>query len=190
MRVSFVGDMKKQIRLACVLGAAVLELAVFINDARAEKIQIVAIGASNTAGFGVGSGQAWPARLESILQAKGCDVSVTANGGVGDTSARILGRVSSIPAGTKVVVYDIGAGNDRDAGASDTGGNKAQIEQAIRARGAKPVFAAYARIVGSESANSSAWVAGDKHHHLTAQSHARVAAALAPQVIAAIGKCR
>jgi acyl-CoA thioesterase-1 len=190
MHANFVANMKKHRRLAGVVGATALALAALSGAARAEKIQIVAIGASNTAGSGVGAAEAWPARLESILRSKGCDVSMTVQAGIGDTSARILSRVSSVPAGTKVVVYDIGAGNDQDAGAGDTGGNKAQIDQAIRARGAKPVFAAYARIVGSESSNKSAWVVGDKHHHLTAQSHARVAATLAPQVMAAIGKCK
>lgn len=173
-------------RIAAGLMAALLLTVAFAPKAKAASIQIVAIGASNTVGYGVGSANSWAGRLGSMLKAKGYDVSITNMGVVGDTSAGILARVHSIPAGTRVVVFDIGAGNDKDAGSRSSG--PGPIEQAIRARGAKPVFASYARIVGSEKTNPSAWVAGDVHHHLTAASHARVAAALLPQVIAAIGK--
>jgi hypothetical protein len=123
-----------------------------------------------------------------MLRAKGYDASVTVQGVVGDTSTGILQRVDSVPAGTRVVVYDIGAGNDRDTGASGrTGANKAQIAQRIRARGAKPIFVPYAKIVGAEKNNPSAWRPNDPHHHLTTDSHARVAAWLVPNVIAAVG---
>lgn len=156
---------------------------------QAETIKIVALGASNTGGYGVGSSQAWPARLESMLRAKGYDVSVRVNSVIGDTSAGIAARAASAASGARVVVFDVGKGNDQDRGSEgSTGANRAQIERSIRASGAKPVFAVYARIVGSEKSNPSAWAANDVHHHLTAQSHARVAAAVLPQVIAAIGK--
>ncbi len=172
---------------AALLGSAF----VVAGDARAQTIPILAVGASNTAGYGVGAGSAWPAVLESMLKAKGCNVSVSVNAVAGEGSGGVLARVAAIPAGTKVVVFDVGAGNDRDAGnAGAIGSNRALIEQRIRAQGAKPVYAAYARIVGAESSNKSAWQANDPHHHLTAQSHARVAAALVPQVMAAIGHCR
>jgi acyl-CoA thioesterase-1 len=162
-------------------------LAFFVSgDADAATIQMVALGASNTVGYGVGTSSSWAGRLGSMLKAKGYDVNVTNMGVVGDTSARILSRVNSIPAGTRVVVFDIGGGNDKDAGSSGTGPEP--IAAAIRARGAKPVFAGYNRIVGAEKTNPSAWVTGDVHHHLTAASHAKVAATLLPQVIAAIGK--
>jgi acyl-CoA thioesterase-1 len=39
--------------------------------------QIVAIGASNTAGYGVGASQAFPAQLEAMLRAKGSNMHVT-----------------------------------------------------------------------------------------------------------------
>ncbi|MGZ3197213.1 MAG: GDSL-type esterase/lipase family protein [Croceibacterium sp.] len=156
---------------------------------RAETLRIVALGASNTAGYGSSSGQAWPGLLEAMLRAKGYDVSVSVQGVIGDTSAGILQRVDSVPAGTRVVVYDIGAGNDRDTGAGGrTGGNKAQIAQRIRARGAKAIFVPYAKIVGNEKTNPSAWRPNDPHHHLTTESHARVAAWLVPNVVAAVGK--
>lgn len=174
----------------CILGAILaVSLPAFTTVAHADAIRIVALGASNAAGYGLPPGQAWPALLQQLLREKGYDVSVTVAATLGDTSAGILNRVdSAVPAGTRVVLFDVGAGNDRDKGASDTAKNEAEIEARIRARGAEPVFVAYARIVGSERDNPSAWQKYDPHHHLTADSHARVAAALLPKVVEAIDK--
>lgn len=97
----------------------------------------------------------------------------------------ILARVDSVPAGTRIVVYDTGGGNSADRGINPAE-LRPQIEQKIRARGAQPIFANYVQIIGAEKGNP-AWL-GDGHHHFSAASHTRVAAALLPAVIAAIGK--
>ena len=39
--------------------------------AAAEQLTIVALGASNTAGYGVATAQAYPAQLEAMLRARG-----------------------------------------------------------------------------------------------------------------------
>jgi acyl-CoA thioesterase-1 len=174
--------------LACPVAAALSPQA-----ASAQTIGIVAIGASNTAGAHVATSEAWPAQLEAMLRAKGYAVRMSVEGVIGDTSAGILRRIdSAVPAGTSVVLYDTGGGNDADAGtgSGQIAANKAAIEQRIRAHRAKPILVAYPRIIGSEAANPSAYRQGDAHHHLTAQSHARVAASLLPQVVAAIGRKR
>ena len=181
-------SVKTSVRLAAAVALVAMLAFVIAGDAEAATIQIVALGASNTVGYGVGASNSWAGRLTAMLKAKGYDVNVTNMGVVGDTSAGILARVNAIPAGTRVVVFDSGAGNDQDAGNSGTAAGR--IAAAIRARGAKPVFAAYRHIVGPEKTNPSAWVAGDAHHHLTAESHARVAAALLPQVIVGIGNAK
>jgi len=169
---------------------AAFALLAAVAPAKAETTRIVAIGASNTSGAAVGTAGAYPALLEAMLKAKGYDVSVENKGVTGDTSAGILSRVdSAVPPGTKVVIFDVGAGNDKDRGAADqTAGNKAAIEQRIRAHGATPIFAGVASIVGTHNSNPSAYIPGDVHYHVTAQSQARIAAALLPKVIAAIGK--
>lgn len=155
--------------------------------AKAETIPIIALGASNAYAQAVPVSEAWPAKLEAILRAKGYDVSVTVKAvSVGDATQILNAVDSSVPAGTKVVVFDTGGGNSADRGINPAS-VRPQIEQRIRAHGAKPVFAAYARIIGPEKGNS-AWIQGDAHHHFTVQSHSRIAAALAPQVMAAIGK--
>jgi acyl-CoA thioesterase-1 len=173
--------------LAGVTALGVLSFAV---PAKAETTRIVAIGASNTSGVAVGAQAAWPALLEGMLKAKGYDVTVINAGVTAETSAGTLSRVDSvITPGTKIVIFDVGGGNDRDTGASDeTAANTAQIAQRIRAHGAVAINAQKTAIVGTEKSNPSAWIQGDPHHHITAQSQVRVAAALVPKVVAAIGQ--
>src|SRR3979411_80107 len=80
--------------------------------------QIVALGASSTAGYGVGAAAAFPAQLEAILRAKGRPMSVSAAGVSGDTTGGMLARLSgAVPAGTKIVILPI-AGNDALKGQS------------------------------------------------------------------------
>ena len=156
--------------------------------AKAEPIRIVALGASNTNGADNGPGQAWPAQLEAMLKAKGYDVNMTVSAVNGDTSAGILSRASSaIAPGTQVVIFDLGTDNDRKKGLSpaETKANKAQILSVIRSRGAKALSPHYAKIAGAQYASAGYQANG---YHLTATSHARIAAALVPQVIAAVGR--
>ncbi len=74
--------------------------------ALAEPIHIVALGASGTAGKGVGPNQAFPAQLEGLLRATGYDVRV-ANAGInGNTTSDMLDRLDSdVPAGTQIVIF-------------------------------------------------------------------------------------
>src|SRR5665213_3194836 len=100
--------------LASVLGFG---LSVMAPAARAEPIRIVALGASNTTGYGVGAQQAWPAQLEGMLRAKGYDVTITVNAVNGATSADILSRTAAaVTPGTRVVVYESGLPNDKRKG--------------------------------------------------------------------------
>lgn len=158
-----------------------------LATARAETIRIVALGASNAYGQAVGASAAWPAKLEAMLRAKGYDVSVTVMAVTSGDANMVVSKAGSIPAGTKVVVYDVGGGNSADRGVN-TKAARPQIEKTIRAHGAVPIWAAYNQIIGSEKSNPSAWIQGDTHHHFTAASHTRVAASLMPKVAAAIGK--
>jgi acyl-CoA thioesterase I len=56
--------------------------------ARAETTTILALGDSLTAGLGVEQSQAFPARLEAALRAKGHDVTIINAGVSGDTAAQ------------------------------------------------------------------------------------------------------
>jgi len=100
--------------------------------------QIVAIGASNVAGRGVSSSDAWPAQLESMLAAKGRNVHVTNAGISGDTNAGMLARLdSAVPEGTKIVLLDEygGGWNARRKGQGDQTAELAAIKARLRGRG-------------------------------------------------------
>jgi acyl-CoA thioesterase-1 len=139
------------------------------------QAQIVAIGASNTAGYGVGASQAFPAQLEAMLRAKGINMHVTNAGISGDTTAGMLSRLSTdVPAGTKIVILQFG-GNDfrRGRTGADRPANIAQIESQLKARGIKWVVAD-----GLVKAALQAGLRQPDGQHLTVEGHRQVAAAL------------
>jgi hypothetical protein len=160
-------------------------LMAFNDPLRAETIRIVALGASNTYPQAVSASEGWPAKLEAFLKAKGYDVSVSIKAVTLGDASQIFAAAQSIPSGTKVVLFDAGGGNSKDRGI-DPVAYREKTKQAIRAQGATPIFVSYKQIVGPEG--SPGWIAGDPHHHFTAASHTRVARAMLPQVIAALGK--
>jgi acyl-CoA thioesterase-1 len=82
----------------------------------AEPVRIVALGDSNTAGFGVPRKQAYPAKLEAALRAKGHDVRVTNAGVNGGTTLGAIKRLeASVPQDAKIAIVEFGT-NDRRAG--------------------------------------------------------------------------
>src|SRR5438045_928678 len=105
--------------------------------------QIVALGASSTAGYGVGAAAAFPAQLQEILRAKGRPMSVSAAGISGDTTAGMLARLSrAVPPGTRIVILQI-AGNDAMKGMSPVtaAANRAEIRKQLHARGIRTIEA-------------------------------------------------
>lgn len=79
--------------------------------ARAEgPIKIVALGDSLTAGYQLSGQDAFPAKLEKALRAKGLNVSIENAGVSGDTSSGGLSRLDwSVPDGTQAVILELGA---------------------------------------------------------------------------------
>jgi acyl-CoA thioesterase-1 len=76
----------------------------------AEPLTVVALGDSLTAGYGLTAAQAFPAKLEKALRAKGHDVKITNAGVSGDTATGGLGRLAwSVPDGTDAVILELGA---------------------------------------------------------------------------------
>jgi len=97
--------------------ARLLILSSVLNSGHAYA-QIVALGDSNTAGFGVPPQQAYPARLEALLRSSGYGGRVVNAGVSGDTTFGMLARLpSAAPAGTRVVIVQ-GGYNDRLRGSS------------------------------------------------------------------------
>jgi acyl-CoA thioesterase-1 len=73
-------------------------------------LKIVAFGDSLTAGYGLPAQEAFPARLERALKAKGHDVEIENAGVSGDTASGGLSRLDwSIPDGTDAVIVELGA---------------------------------------------------------------------------------
>lgn len=85
-------------------------LAVSAADAAERPIKIVALGDSLMAGYQLPGPDAFPARLERALKAKGLAVEVVNAGVSGDTSTGGLARLDwSVPDGTDAVILELGA---------------------------------------------------------------------------------
>jgi acyl-CoA thioesterase I len=72
---------------------ALLALFVAVLPVRAETITLLALGDSLTAGLGLDPAEAFPARLEAALKAKGQDVVVMNAGVSGDTASQGAARL-------------------------------------------------------------------------------------------------
>ncbi len=89
--------------IACVLAAV---------PARAQDkpVNIVVLGDSLSAGFGLGGEASFPARLSAALKAKGVAVNIANAGVSGDTASGGLERLDwSVPEGTEAVILELGA---------------------------------------------------------------------------------
>lgn len=82
----------------------------FVPARAAEPVKLVALGDSLTAGFGVGSQDAFPVKLQAALKAAGRDVTISNAGVSGDTASGGADRVDwSVPEGTQGVILALGA---------------------------------------------------------------------------------
>ncbi|MBR0713533.1 GDSL-type esterase/lipase family protein [Bradyrhizobium liaoningense] len=141
---------------------------------------VVALGASNTYGKGVGRGEAYPAQLQQILRAKGHNVTVVNAGINGNTTEQMLARFdSAVPKGTSVVILQPG-GNDRRKGKSDTNANIAAIESRAAARGIRVVMMSNGMLHGLPHQADG--------QHLTPEGYRLLAQAIASQVEGALGR--
>jgi acyl-CoA thioesterase-1 len=158
-------------------------LAICCVRAEADPVTIVAVGASNTSGWNVGEQNAYPARLEALLRARGVEAKVINAGVSFDTTAAMLRRIdAAVPDGTYLVILQPG-GNDRRffVPVAQRTANIEAIQNRLRGRGIKtilfdPVFPA-----------DYYWFDGI---HFTAAAHADIAARLLPEVMAALPKRR
>ena len=76
------------------LGKALIVLALSISVAEAEPLEIVALGDSLTAGYGLPEGQGLVPQLQDWLTAQGASVTVVNAGVSGDTTAGGLSRLA------------------------------------------------------------------------------------------------
>jgi len=154
----------------------VLAAVAFFTMMHSSSAQVVALGASSTAGYGLAQSESFPAQLQAMLQAKGSATRVINAGVSGETTAQILARVnSSVPQGTRIVILSIFMLNDRMHGVSPAAhrANVASIRQQLGARGIRIIDATGLII----SAAKAGMLQRDRLH-LTAEGNRRVAAGL------------
>ena len=93
-----------------VLVALFMAVSGMISSARAEPLQIVVLGDSLAAGYGLGPGDGFTDKLQAALRARGHDVAVANAGVSGDTTSGGLSRLDwSVPDGTDLVILELGA---------------------------------------------------------------------------------
>jgi len=165
------------LHLASALAA--LFLATAPASAQPGPINIVAVGASNTSGWGVGGRNAYPGRLEDLLKAQGYDARVSNAGVVLDTTSGMLSRLdAAVPDSTRLVILQPGGNDTRFFRSKEQrAANIAAMTQKLRARQIAvivydPVF----------PADFYQW----DRIHLTAEAHRKIAAELLPRVVAII----
>ena len=150
---------------------------VFASPVGAAVLKIVAIGASNTYGWGVGSQNAYPAQLQALLRGKGLHANVINAGVLGDTTAGMLRRLdTAVPKGTNIVILQPG-GNDLRFGFSkeQRAANIGAMVTRLRARDI--------RVVVFDPEIPAEFYQWD-HIHFNAAAHAKIAATLAAEIAA------
>ena len=151
-----------------------------LGPAAAASVRIVAIGASNTSGWGVGEAAAYPAQLQALLKARGVDAEVVNAGVPFETTNGMLARIdSAVPHGTRLVIIQPGGNDLRFLGSVErrTANINAMVAK-LRARGIRAIV--YDPKFPPEDYQ---W----DFIHLNAKAHAKIAHSLLPQVIAAVG---
>ena len=141
--------------------------------------QIVALGASNTLGWGVSEGQSYPAQLQAMLKAQGSSLRVTNEGVPGNTTGEILARLpSAVPDGTKIVILQFGTNDARmNTPPATRQANVAAILEELRKRGIKSL-----QVDEMMDAALKDGLGQPDGIHLTAEGYRRIAAQLLPSI--------
>jgi acyl-CoA thioesterase-1 len=144
----------------------------------AATLNIVAIGASNTSGWGVGAASAYPAQLQALLHNKGIDAKVTNAGVPGDVTNGMLSRLDeAVPNGTDIVILQPGANDLRFFGSKERrAANIAAMAKRLRGRGIRVIVYDPEKI----PPDFYQW----DGIHFNAAAHAKIAATLAAQIAA------
>jgi acyl-CoA thioesterase-1 len=171
--------------LAMLVAAAIALGALPGRDVSAQTaVRIVALGASNTEGWGLSPEHAYPVRLQALLRAKGIDATVANAGIAGDTTGGMLARLDSVaPAGTHIVVLQPGTNDERMGLGAERTGNIEKMRALLDARGT--------RLLVIENAVLDALPRSelrDDGVHFTPAGYVMLAERILPQVLAALGK--
>jgi acyl-CoA thioesterase-1 len=123
-----------QIAFAAVFGLGLAGAAVPVAQAQAPvqvPMQVVALGDSLTAGYGLPESDGFVPRLQAALTAKGIAATVQNAGVSGDTAADGLARLDwSVPEGTQAVIVELGANDMLRGGRPDV--TRQVLDQTLR----------------------------------------------------------
>jgi len=154
---------------------ALAALALMLQLGAAHAATVVALGASQTAGKGVSSSEAYPAQLEAMLRARGLDVTVVNAGISGDTTGGMMARLdSAVPRSTKVVILQPG-GNDLRKGAPNY---TAELRSRLSAMGVRIVMLPNEMFRGKPRQPDGQHLTPEGYHMLAQQLVGPVASAL------------
>lgn len=168
------------IPLKRLLPCALLALALGVGaPAAADPIRIVAIGASNTWGWGVAADKSYPSQLQALLRARGYDVDVINAGANFDTTNGMLARVDrAVPDGTRLVIIQPGGNDLRFFGTKER--RTANINTMVARLNARRI-----RSIVYDPVFEPRYYQWDTIH-INVEGHTMIANSLLPQVIAAI----
>lgn len=179
--------MSKYATCVTTISVSAVLLAMAVTSAYARHVQIVAIGASVYAGYGVGRDSAFPAILQRDLRRRGYNVTVINSGVSGDTTTDLLARLNSdVPPGTSLVILGSPLINDRRRGISqDT--SRANMREMIRRLHARRMKVINGRIGILMRGMPRSDLQPDGIHP-TRAGQVYLARRLLPRVMAAIGR--
>jgi acyl-CoA thioesterase-1 len=146
-----------------------------VGSGLASSLNIVVVGASNTAGWGVGAENAFPARLQAILRQSGIDAKVTTAAVIGDTTGGMLSRIDrAVPDNTNLVILQPGTNDLRFFGSKQ---QRAANISAIVDR----LWRRHIRVIVLDPVIPRDFLQWDGIHY-TAAAHAKFAMTLAAQI--------
>ncbi|MGY9048962.1 hypothetical protein P775_21375 [Puniceibacterium antarcticum] len=135
-----VAALQSKLAVAVLLGWATV--------AQADPVELVALGDSLTAGYGLPQGEGFVPQMQEWLRAQGHDVTVVNAGVSGDTTAGGLARVDwSLSDSTDGMIVTLG-GNDLLRGI-DPANSRANLEGILKAAGDIPVLLVGLRAPGN-----------------------------------------
>lgn len=146
-------------------------------------VRIVALGASNTEGWGVTPPEAYPAQLEALLRARGIAATVANKGISGEPTSGMLARLDrDVPQGTHLMILQPGINDQFHGEGHLRAGNIAAMRARLEARGTS--------VVMMENEVLRALPASERRAdgiHFTAAGYRMLAERILPEVLAVLG---